>query len=176
MLCGESMVVKMRKKTAALICRVLGVLILGCVILSCLPVTVPQIMGYRAYNVVSGSMEPALPVGSLIYVAKVQPETVQQQDMVAFWRDGTVVTHRVVENDLAQEAFVTKGDANAENDMTPVPYGNLIGKVAYHVPFMGALSILYSSGKGKVYLLCFALCGALLNLLASRLGRREEAE
>ena len=50
------------------LCNIAGTLILLSVIASCLPVTVPRFMGYEIYNVVSGSMEPAIPTGSLVYI------------------------------------------------------------------------------------------------------------
>ncbi len=51
------------------LCNLLGTLILVLVIASCLPLTVPRLFGYEIYEVVSGSMEPEIPVGSVIYVA-----------------------------------------------------------------------------------------------------------
>ena len=49
------------------LCGFLGTLILTAVILSALPLTIPRLMGYEIYTVVSGSMEPTLPVDSLVY-------------------------------------------------------------------------------------------------------------
>ena len=60
---------------------------------------------------VSGrSMEPTLPVDSLVYVEPADPAEIQPREIVAFWRDGTVVTHRVVENQTVIEAAVRQRD------------------------------------------------------------------
>jgi signal peptidase I len=134
-------------------------------------------MGYEVYNVVSGSMEPALPVGSVVYVETVAPETVAQGDIIAYESGGYVITHRVVTNRLVEGEFVTKGDANKQEDMAAVSYQDLIGRVAYHIPVLGRFTFLYTSTVGKVYVIGFALCGLLLNILAGQIrARRREQE
>lgn len=154
------------------LCNILGTLILVAVIASCLPVTVPRLFGYEIYNVVSGSMAPEIPVGSILYVERCSPLDVEEQDVIAFQSASSVITHRVVKNDQVEGEFITKGDANAAEDMNSVEYDALIGRVKYHFPFLGGLMALYTSGVGKAYIVCFAACGAMLNLLAGRLRDR----
>ena len=48
------------------LCNIVGTFILLSVIITCLPAAVPRLLGYEVYNVVSGSMQPEIPVGSLI--------------------------------------------------------------------------------------------------------------
>lgn len=150
------------------ICRLLSVLILVAVVAICIPMTVPQLMGYEVYVVVSGSMEPAIPVGSALYVEAVRPEEVGPGDVVAFYDRGAVITHRVVENHVVEGEFITKGDANAENDMEPVAYGALIGRMVLQVPFLGSVMAVCSGTKGKIYL-ASAVLGAVLLLWAGKL-------
>ena len=161
------------------LCSVLGTLILVSVILVCIPVTVPKLMGYELYDIVSGSMEPEIPVGSVVYVKEAAPEEVQEGDVIAFWRsapaegteEGAVVVHRVVTNQIVEGWFETKGDANTDVDMNKVPYDDLIGCVTYHIPFLGGLMGVLGSTVGKLYVICFAACGAMLNMLAGRMRR-----
>lgn len=160
----------------AAFCRVLGILILLLIILSVLPATVPRYLGYEIYHVVSGSMEPEIPVGSIVYVEEVPAEEVENGDVIAFWSRDSVITHRVVRNRQVEGEFVTKGDANAAEDMNPVPYGELIGRVKYHFPVIGKIMVLYTSTIGKVYLIGLALCGLLLNILAGRIKARSRGE
>lgn len=160
------------RRGGSVFCRVLGTLILLFVILSCLPVTIPRYLGYEIYHVVSGSMEPEIPVGSILYVERVRAEEIAEGDVIAFQSRDSVITHRVVKNRQVEGEFVTKGDANAAEDMNTVPYGDLIGRVKCHFPLIGKIMVLYTSTAGKVYLIAFALCGALLNLLAGRLKDR----
>ncbi|WP_434309827.1 signal peptidase I [Hominifimenecus sp. rT4P-3] len=164
---------KQRKKwVLPAFCNLAGILILLLVILSCLPVTVPKFLGYEIYHVVSGSMEPEIPLGSILYVERVEPVEIQSGDIIAFQRGDSVVTHRVTKNQQVEGKFTTKGDANAEEDMNTVPYAALLGRVKSHYPKLGALLGLYTSSVGKVYVLCFAACGAMLNILAGRIRER----
>lgn len=156
------------------LCNIIGILMILAVVISCLPVTVAHIKGYEVYNVVSGSMEPMIPVGSLVYVEPAQPEEIAVDDVIAFWSGNSVVVHRVMENKTGDREFVTKGDANAAEDIRGASYSSLIGRVSSHIPVLGSLLVLYTSTMGKACAICFAGCGALLNLLAGRLRDRKE--
>ena len=81
------------------LCSVFGTVILLGVIAAFFPLTVPRLMGYNIYEVVSGSMEPEIPVGSVIYVKAAEPETVEAGDIIAFVQNGSVITHRVEEKE-----------------------------------------------------------------------------
>lgn len=161
-------------KLVPALCNLFGVLILVLVILSCIPVTLPRFWGYEIFNVVSGSMEPEIPVGSLVYVEEVPAKEIRDGDIIAFQGTDSVVTHRVVRNRMVEGEFVTKGDANEAEDLAPVPHASLIGRVKYHFPVVGNLVVIYTSTMGKVYVICFAACGAMLNILAGRLRDRNK--
>ncbi len=162
----------MSKKIAAALCTLLGTLILVAVIAACLAITVPKLLGYEVYHIVSGSMEPEIPVGSVIYVDATLPEDMVQQDIIAFWREEAVVAHRVVENRVIEGELITKGDANEQEDISPVAYRDVIGKVTRHIPYLGAMLVLFATTVGKVYVIAFAACGAMLNILGSRIRHR----
>lgn len=162
----------MKRKIAAAVCNILGILILLSVIAAFLPITLPRFMGYQIFNIVSGSMEPAIPTGSLVYVEGVQPAEVQEGEIIAYYSGGTAVTHRVVQNRLVEGEFITKGDANAQEDLNAIPYVSLVGRVVYHIPYIGQFLVIYTSGIGKIYIVCYAACGVLFNMLAGRLRDR----
>lgn len=161
----------MRQKLIPALCNLFGTLILLLVIALCGPMTVPRLFGYEIYHVVSGSMEPEIPVGSLIYVEGADPEKISEGEVIAFRSGSTVVVHRVMQNKVVEGEFVTKGDANAAEDRNTIPYAQLNGRVIYHFPWAGQLLSLYASPVGKVYLVLFAACGAMLNMLAGRLRK-----
>ena len=156
-------------KLVPVLCNVFGTILIIVVFAMVLPLSVPQLMGYEVYEVVSGSMEPAIPVGSVIYVRPVPPADVEEEEIVAFYEDDSVVSHRVVANRVAMRELVTKGDANNTEDLEPVPYDNVIGKVALNIPVLGKIMALYSSNVGKIYLFIALACGFMLNILADRL-------
>ena len=149
--------------------NILGILILLVVFLSYLPLSVPKMMGYEVYNIVSESMTPTIPVGSVIYVQQTEAENLAEGDVIAFTRDGDVIAHRVVSNEVVMGRLITKGDANEEADLFPVEYTQVIGIVTYHVPYLGYLMAIYAGTAGKIYALLFAACGAMMNILAGRM-------
>ena len=156
-------------RAASVFCRIAGILVLAAVITALLPLTVPRLMGYEIYNVVSGSMEPEIPVDSVIYVKYKDPVTIEDGEIVAFMSGGSVVMHRVVSNHQVESYFTTKGDANEQEDLNNVSYDNVIGTVVKHIPVLGQVMVIYAGFYGKILLFCMALCGALLNVLAGRL-------
>lgn len=154
------------------LCNLLGVLILLAIIASCLVIVVPQMRGYDVFHVVSGSMSPEIPVGSIVYVKEARPESIKAGDVIAFASGHSVVTHRVVTNHIVEGEYTTRGDANPIEDENRVKYDELIGKVERHYPHLGELLEVYSTTVGKVYVVLFAACGAMLNMLAGRLRAR----
>lgn len=147
-----------------------GTLLLLVLVGMCLPLTVPRIFGYQIYSVVSGSMEPAIPVGSLLYIEPAEPEEVAEGDVIAFFgaRDSaSIITHRVVENRVVMGEFITKGDANQTEDMNPVPYENLVGRVRYTLPRAGRLAELLVSRRGKILAGGVIAAAVILQLLSS---------
>ena len=156
-------------------CNILGVLLILAVIAVALPLSLPRFLGYEIYEVVSGSMEPEIPIGSVIYVAAAPPEELQVGEIITFMREGEAVTHRVVRNRLLEGELVTKGDANPVEDIDPVPYAAVIGRVERHYPMLGHMMTIYSSTMGRVYLLMVAVCGVLFQVLAGRLREHRRA-
>ena len=154
------------------LCNLLGTLMLLAIIVGCSLVIVPQINGYSVFHVVSGSMAPEIPIGSLVYVKPIEPEVVQTGDIIAFQSGESVITHRVVTNHLIEREFTTKGDVNADDATERVDYRKLIGIVAYHYANLGELLMIFSTAIGKLYIVLFAACGAMLNVLASHLRAR----
>ena len=162
------------KHIPALFFNIIGTLILLMIIAAFFPLTVPRVMGYQIYHVVSGSMTPAIPKNSVVYVKDVEPETVEDGDVIAFQREESVITHRVLENRFVVGEFVTKGDANTAEDLNPVPYDAYIGKVTLHIPALGGIMALLSSDVGKIYMLLLLASGAMLNILAARMREHQK--
>lgn len=80
----------------------------------------PRTGRYRTLTVLSGSMAPAIPTGSLVVVTPVDPADVRVGQVITYQAptDGRVVTHRVarVLEGGRQPVVVTKGDANDTAD------------------------------------------------------------
>ncbi len=160
---------------AGAVLRFLGTFLLIGLILACLPLTVPRLFGYHIYSVVSGSMEPAIPTGSLVYIGEVEPAEVAEGEVIAFYgaRDSaSIITHRVVENRVVTGEFVTRGDANQTKDMNPVPYENVIGKVVRSVPGAGVMAEMFTSREGKILAGGVIAAAVLLQIVAALVERR----
>jgi signal peptidase len=77
-----------------------------------------------------------------------------------------IVTHRVEKNNVLMGEFITKGDANADVDMNPVDYDDLIGRVEYSVPYVGGIAQFLTSMDGKMVALAVIFAAVLLNILS----------
>lgn len=145
----------------------IGKLILIIVILFCIPLTIPKVLGYQVYHVISGSMQPAIPINSVVYVEKKEAAQIQKGDIIAFYSvsdSGAIITHRVVKNQVVSGQFVTKGDANNKEDIAPVPYEYVIGKVVLSIPLLGGVFSAMTTLIGKIVVGCLVLIGAYLVL------------
>ena len=175
---------KKKEKRGALagcarICKIFGTVCLVAVILVCLPLTLPRVFGYEIYTVISGSMEPAIPTGSLVYIKEMEPKDVQVDDVIAFYgtKDAaSIITHRVVENRVLMGEFITKGDANAAKDMNPAPYDNFIGKVAYSIPKVGGIALVLTGVYGKILAGGAILGAVILHGIASVINSKREKD
>ena len=132
-----------------------------------------RVVGLTPFVVLSGSMEPAYPTGSLIYVKKVPAESVRAGDPITFVMNEElmVATHRVTEVDSQGQRFTTKGDANDAVDGAPVHFNNLIGTPVFCIPRLGYLSDyltrppgMYMGWSVMAVLLLFLFTPELLNL------------
>ena len=144
------------------------VLVALVVILAILLVGV-RLVGLTPYVVLSGSMEPTYHTGSLIYVKKVDPFTIEAGTPITFMMDeDTIATHRVVgvvpdEEDSTVIRFRTKGDANDAEDGTLVHYKNVIGTPVFSIPYLGYVSDYITNPPGMY--IGFTVLGIIILML-----------
>lgn len=118
--------------------------------------------GLQIYTVISGSMEPTYHVGSLIYVRKVDPNTLKVKDPITFeLSDKTIATHRIVEIVKDEETntykFRTQGDANEDVDANLVDPNKVLGKAIFTIPYLGYLATYIQSYPGNLVAICTAI-------------------
>lgn len=99
-----------------------------------------EILGYKFYVVLTGSMVPTINPGDLIIVKDVPTNEIEVNDIITFSseRISDVTTHRVKEilsKDKLQ--FVTKGDANNTEDPAPIKETLVQGKVVKCISKIG---------------------------------------
>lgn len=159
-----------KKSPVSTICSALGTILLITIILGCIPLTVPRMLGYQLYTVISGSMEPAIPVGSLVFIKDMEARDVEVDDVIAFYggRDtNAIITHRVVKNKVIEGEFITKGDANQTEDMNPVDYQEFIGRVELSIPKAGNLAQVLTSRDGKIAAASMIALAVVLQVIAA---------
>ncbi len=97
--------------------------------------------GVNAFVVVSYSMNPSVPMGSVIYTKK--ESTYKKGDIIAFPLKGKTISHRV--DDVikigSQIYYSTKGDANAISDFDLVERGSILGRAVFFLPFVGEIIV-----------------------------------
>lgn len=105
----------------------------------------PQLLGYRIFQVETGSMIPTLPIGSFILVKEPDdPLRLSIGDVITYKHETAVVTHRIIdkigvtneETGLDELAYVTKGD-NPDNSVDPwsVDPEDILGVMIWNVSF-----------------------------------------
>lgn len=159
------------------VCNAVSTLILILLLLFALPLVVPMLLGYTELAVLSGSMEPAIHVGSIVYVDKsVTGDELEVGDVVTYSiQAGTFVTHRVLSLDDEADVMVTQGDANDAPD-GEVPYSKIVGRVKFHLPYLGYISTNIRTSKGIMAITILVVVIILLNCLPAILASDEEDE
>ena len=110
------------------------------------------------------SMEPAIPLGSALFIQPRAAEDIEAGQVITFRYDnGTMVTHRVTQviDQNGALFFATRGDANPDPDPQPVPASAIVGVTQFHAPFAGYLLVLLSKTLGLFAVISFFL-GLLL--------------
>jgi signal peptidase I len=112
------------------------VLVAALLIVSVLPIT----GNFKVLTVISGSMEPAIKLGSVVVVKPAAEYKVG--DVITFGPYSKIkppTTHRIYEIKSigGQPAYVTKGDANNAPDARGIQSTDIVGKVLFDVPYVG---------------------------------------
>lgn len=135
-------------------------------------VVVPRMTGARPYTILTGSMRPQLPPGTLVVMRPTAASEIGVGDVVTYQlRSGksAVVTHRVSairQSAGGERVFVTRGDANTVDDAAPVRPVQVRGTLWYSVPRLGYVSRLVTEGERR---LLFVLVVASLVLYSARM-------
>ncbi|WP_232466118.1 signal peptidase I [Diaminobutyricimonas sp. LJ205] len=106
-------------------------------------IVVPAATGSVPLTVLTSSMEPTLPPGTLIVVQPVDTADIRIGDAITYQIESgkpEVVTHRVISITSSSDGgttFVTQGDNNDAPDARPVVPDQVQGRVWYSVPWLG---------------------------------------
>ncbi len=128
-------------KTTRIILKTVSTFIIALVVLFAILLAGVRLFGLQIYTVVSPSMAPNIPTGSIVYVARA--DELKVGDVITYkLDDNTLSTHRIIQlvpdpNDPSEVLYRTKGDANNDPDKLLVSQRQLVGKVVLAIPLLG---------------------------------------
>jgi len=121
-----------------------------------------EIIGYRSYTVLSGSMEPIFYPGDIVITKHKNKTDIKINDIVTYRdNDGVIITHRIIEATL--EGYITKGDNNNVEDADILTKENIIGEVKFSIPKVRYI-INFLSNPMVIAIEMFLLSGFILFL------------
>ncbi|MDL5352063.1 signal peptidase I [Microbacterium sp. zg-YB36] len=142
-------------------------------------VALPAVVGGTALTVLTQSMEPGLPPGSLVVIRPTPVDEIAVGDVITYQirsGDTAVVTHRVTSKTFTEGevTFITKGDNNDVVDPNPVKPVQIRGSLWYSLPLLGWINTALNGDNRAIVLAVVA--GSLFAYAAWRFvgGIREE--
>ncbi|CUR54683.1 Signal peptidase I [metagenome] len=133
------------------------VVILGITAIITISVLIPRVAGATPYVILTGSMEPAMPPGTLVVAKPVDPEKIGVGTVVTYQLksgEPTVVTHRVTQvgiTSTGQYRLTTQGDANNTPDEKLVRPVQIRGERWYYVPYVGYVTNLVTGSQRHAF-------------------------
>ncbi len=119
-------------------------------------VVIPRLSGSTPYTILTGSMVPTMPPGTIVVTRPEPFSTIRVGDVVTYQiasGQPAVVTHRVlginVEADGSQ-TLTMKGDANPSPDLKRVIPKQVRGVVWYSVPYVGYVGAVGSADARSI--------------------------
>lgn len=137
----------------------------------------PTVLGgdtrYEPVN--TGSMEPAIGVGSVVVIKPVDSETLEIGEVICYsFSESNSITHRIV--NITDEGFITKGDANEDQDYRPVKKEDVIGKVILVIPFVGYLGYFVRTPLGFIALVVVPAAALIVFEMRSIIGELKKSK
>ncbi|MBD8870917.1 signal peptidase I [Nocardioides sp. MJB4] len=123
------------------------------VLLITVAVLIPRVGGATPYAILTSSMVPTAPPGTLVVVRPVDPAEINVGDVITYQLASgqpAVVTHRVIavtSDGKGGPAFRTQGDANRVADEGEVIPVQIKGRLWYSVPYVGRLHVAVDQNK-----------------------------
>lgn len=145
-----------------------GVILIAAV--GSLLVFLPILFRIRPRIVLSGSMEPEIPVGSLVYITNtVLPENIKTGDVIAYQLNKSLsVLHRVIQVEDEKQRYHTKGDANQQEDLGTVGFSQYEGKAVLCIPYLGYVIKFFQTGHRVFWILCGLAGMAAVDILSEK--------
>jgi signal peptidase I len=157
-----------------LLALTLAALVLGALVVVAV---LPRATGGVAMTVLTGSMSPEIPAGSIVLVRPVEPGTLEVGDVATYQAEegkAVFITHRItaIDTSTSPATYTFKGDANRGADLDPVVPDQVRGEVWFHVPHLGTVRDALHGGTGVTLAAAVLLGGYALSQLAAGVRER----
>ena len=130
---------------------------------------IPTFWGKNPLVVISGSMEPTLKVGGILYYEKIDLNDFKEGDILVYELNEHTISHRIV--DITDNGFLTKGDNNNSIDTYEVENMQVIGKgTNWSIPYIGYYADFVYNHK---YLLFISVGVIIIGLLVDSYSDRK---
>ena len=141
------------------------------------PDKVPDFLGYKPFIVLSGSMEPSIMTGDMVFVKETDPDSLKVGDVIAYKSGSAVVTQRIVEvkSENGETRYVTQGDANNAADQSLVKPADVEGIYQRRVAGAGNLAMFMQTTTGMIlFVVCPLVLFVLWDVIRRQLESRKE--
>ena len=130
------------------------------------PDEMPGVLGIRPAVVLSGSMEPVIQTGDLIFLHDIDADDLEEGDVICYLSSGKAVTHRIVgmtSDGEGERRYITQGDANNAEDRLAVTSGQIQG--IWRGGRIGGLGDFILFMQTTTGMILFIICPLLIFLL-----------
>jgi signal peptidase len=157
------------------------------ILVGALAIVVPGLTGSTPMTILTTSMTPTYPPGTLVIVRPVEPRDIRIGMPITYQLESgkaVFITHRVIAIAHTSDgavSFTTRGDANGAADEKPVEPVQVRGEVWYSIPWLGWVNT-FVGGENRGWIVpviaggLFLYAGyAVASSIASAAKRRRRA-
>jgi signal peptidase len=148
-----------KKLPIRILCKAIAWTLWPALVIACagmLALGVARLAGYQTFTILSGSMEPTIATGDLVFDDRISVEDARVGDVITFREPGTsrLITHRLMHKRVAGRVthMRTQGDANNAPERWNIPADGQVGRVAFRVPKAGYASAYLSERDTRLML------------------------
>ena len=128
------------------------------ILVGVLAIVVPSVTGSTPMTILTSSMKPTYPPGTLVIVKSIDPADIRIGMPITYQLESgkeIFITHRVIaisHSSNGSTTFTLKGDANGSADENPVLPVQVRGEVWYSIPYLGWVNT-FVAGENRGWLI-----------------------
>lgn len=116
------------------------------------PTQTYNLTGFKIFSILTDSMDPTIPPGSLVLIHKVNPLDLEVGDVITFNADRLgekiILTHRLAKTEIQEDGqirYYTQADGYYGLDSYETYAGDIIGQYILHIPYLGKIGLFLQS-------------------------------